>query len=181
MKKFLLYFFAFIFICFLLPAILTKTEIPTNAKSEEQNEKEKETNTETSEKTEEKYNYKKYGTIQLLHKETGQVENIELDNYLYNVVSAEMPVDYEIEALKAQAVVARTYTIYKVNNKKHENADICDDSNCCQAWISKEKRLERWEESKRESNWAKIEQCVNETKRKNYYLSKSANKCFLSF
>ncbi len=70
------------------------------------------------------------------------------------------------EALKAQAVVARTYTIYKIENKKHDNADICDSSTCCQAWVSKETRLERWEESKREENWNKIEQCVNETKGK---------------
>ena len=180
MKKFLLYFFAFIFIFFLLPAILTKTEIPVTSETSE-NEEQEEQNTEnkeiieTTEKSEEKYNYKKYGTIQLLHKETGEVESVELDTYLCNVVSAEMPADYDLEALKAQAVVARTYTIYKVNNKKHENADICDNSNCCQAWVSKEKRFERWEESKRESNWAKIEQCVNETKRKNYNISKSTN------
>ena len=110
------------------------------------------------------YDYKNYGTIKLLHHETGEVEEVNIDEYLYNVVSAEMPVDYEMEALKAQAVVARTYTIYKINNKKHDNADICDDSNCCQAWVSKDVRFSRWEEDKRESNWAKIEQCVNETK-----------------
>ena len=77
-----------------------------------------------------------------------------------------MPADFDEEALKAQAVVARTYTIYKIENKKHENADICDDSTCCQAWVSKEIRFSRWEEAKRESNWAKIEKCVNETKGK---------------
>ena len=98
------------------------------------------------------YEYSQYGTINLLHKDTGKVEQVNLDEYLCNVVSAEMPADYEIEALKAQAIVARTYTIYKVQNKKHDNADICDDSACCQAWISKEDRLARWEESKRESN-----------------------------
>ena len=54
-----------------------------------------------------------------------------------------MPASYEKEALKAQAIVARTYTIYKILNKKHENADICDDSTCCQAWISKEDRLSK--------------------------------------
>lgn len=112
------------------------------------------------------YDYKKYGTIKLLHKKTEEVEEVELDQYLCHVVSAEMPADFEVEALKAQAVVARTYTLYKVGNKKHENADICDDSTCCQAWISKEDRLARWEESKRESNWQKIEQCVNDTKGK---------------
>ncbi len=74
-----------------------------------------------------------------------------------------MPADFHIEALKAQAIVARTYTVYKINNKKHPNADICDDSNCCQAWIDKEKRLERWEEGKREENWSKIETAVNST------------------
>ena len=86
-----------------------------------------------------------------------------IDDYLCNVVSAEMPADYAEEALKAQAVVARTYTIYKINNKKHENADICDDSTCCQAWVDKETRFSRWEESKRESNWEKIQKCVKET------------------
>ena len=60
--------------------------------------------------------------------------------------------------------IDRTYTIFKIKNgSKHENADICDDSTCCQAWVSKEKRFERWEEQKRESNWLKIEKAVNET------------------
>ena len=162
MKKFLLYFFAFIFICFILPAILTKSdEIQANKDINEKQE-----NTDKIEDSSEKYDYKKYGTIKLLHAKTGEIEEVALDSYLCNVVSAEMPADFDEEALKAQAVVARTYTIYKIENKKHENADICDDSTCCQAWVSKEIRFSRWEEAKRESNWAKIEKCVNETKGK---------------
>ena len=102
----------------------------------------------------------------MLHKKTEKVEEVDLEQYLYHVVSAEMPADFELEALKAQAVVARTYTLFKAQNKKHENADICDESTCCQAWISKEDRLARWEEEKRESNWQKIEQCVQETRGK---------------
>ena len=76
-----------------------------------------------------------------------------------------MPADFEEEALKAQAVVARTYTIYTIehNKEKHENADICDNSSCCQAWILKEDRLARWDEDKREANWAKIENAVRST------------------
>ena len=75
-----------------------------------------------------------------------------------------MPADYELEALKAQAVVARTYTIYQIsNNNKHGDADICDDSACCQAWISKEDRMNRWDEDKREENWAKITKAVDST------------------
>lgn len=162
MKKILLYFFAFLFICFLLPAFLTKKNI---AQANSQNEN-VQTAEQVAENQAEKYDYKDYSKIKLLHQKTGEVEEVELDNYLCNVVSAEMPADYEIEALKAQAIVARTYTIYKMKNKKHDNCDICDESSCCQAWISKDDRLARWEDSTRESNWKKIEQAVYDTKGK---------------
>lgn len=163
MKKIFIYFFAFLFICFIFPALLTKREKET---SSEVNNIEINDTSKVEENAQSQYEYKKYGTIKLFHQKTGEVEEVNLDTYLCNVVSAEMPADYEKEALKAQAVVARTYTIYKIENKKHDNADICDSSTCCQAWVSKETRLERWEESKREENWNKIEQCVNETKGK---------------
>ena len=159
MKKVFIYFFVFLLVFFLLPALLTKKNV--EAKVPENNVAEN-----IEQVSENKYDYKNYGTIKLLHSDTGEVEEVPLDTYLCNVVSAEMPADFELEALKAQAVVARTYTIYKIQNKKHENSDICDDSSCCQAWISKEDRLARWDEDKRESNWAKIEQSVNETKGK---------------
>ena len=158
MKKVLIYFLIFLLICFIFPALLTKGAVNGVAKKEENVHKEA--------KAEEKYNYNKYGTIKLLHAKTGEVEEVELDTYLCNVVSAEMPADFEEEALKAQAIVARTYTIYKIKNKKHDNADICDDSNCCQAWISKEDRLNRWNEEQREANWQKIENCVKATQGK---------------
>lgn len=123
----------------------------------------------------------KYKTINLLHKETGEIENIELDEYLVNVVSAEMPVDYEMEALKAQATVARTYTLYQIeNSKKHENADMCDSSNCCQAWISKEKRYNAWKENQDEK-WAKIREAVYSSSRRDNYISRKTNRCILPF
>ena len=160
MKKFFIYFIIFVFICFILPALLTKREITTSSISDNQVE---ENNQEQTNNEIQNYNYTKYGTIKLLHKKTGEIEEVALDNYLCNVVSAEMPATYEMEALKAQAIVARTYTVYKMQNKKHDNADICDDSTCCQAWVSKEDRFARWEESQQESNWSKIEKCVKET------------------
>ena len=160
MKKVLIYFLIFLLICFIIPALLTKGAV-NGAVQKEEKDKNEEVKIE-----EEKYNYNKYGTIKLLHAKTGEVEEVELDTYLCNVVSAEMPADFEEEALKAQAIVARTYTIYKIKNKKHDNADICDDSNCCQAWISKEDRLNRWNEEQREANWQKIENCVKATQGK---------------
>ena len=116
----------------------------------------------------ENYNYEDFNTIKLLHRDTNEIEEINLDEYLCGVVSAEMPADYEIEALKAQAVVARTYTLYKIiNAKPHgEEADICDSFECCQAWISKEERFDRWDDSTENQNWNKIVTAVNETKGK---------------
>lgn len=104
----------------------------------------------------------------MLHTKTNTIEEVKLDDYLYGVVSSEMPASFEEEALKAQAVVARTYTIYKIQNSgaKHKGADICDNSACCQAWISKDDRLAKWEESSRQSNWEKIVQAVNSTQGK---------------
>lgn len=76
-----------------------------------------------------------------------------------------MPANFESEALKAQATVARTYTAYKIHTgSKHEGADICDDSTCCQAWISKEDRFAKWNEGDQETNWNRITSAVEATK-----------------
>ena len=161
MKKTVYYFIAILFLCFILPALLTNTKTKQSSNDEIVN---NEDNSMINAK-ENGYTYNKYGVIKLLHKKTNEVEEVEIDKYLCNVVAAEMPVDFEKEALKAQAIVARTYTIYKINNRKHDNADICDDSTCCQAWVDKEERFKRWE-SDVENKWNKIEQCVDETKGK---------------
>lgn len=114
----------------------------------------------------EKYSYSDFGTIKLFHSKTEEIEEIPLDEYIAEVVSAEMPVDYELEALKAQSVAARTYTLYKIlSGTPHGDADICDNSTCCQAWISKEDRLAKWNENKMEK-WNKIVEAVNDTVRR---------------
>lgn len=159
MKKIVSYILVFVIVCFAIPILFTKKqEKPTIANSQEEN----------NPPIVESYDYKQYNTVALWHSKTNTVEKIELDEYLYGVVSAEMPANFEEEALKAQAVVARTYTIYKIihNANKHEGATICDDASCCQAWISKEDRLAKWEEQERDSNWNKIVNAVDTTKGK---------------
>lgn len=156
----------FLVVFFFLPALFTKQSTTTSSTEKIENQSSDEKQKNESETENKEYDYHQYGTIQLLHTKTGEVEEVKLDDYLCHVVSAEMPADYELEALKAQAIVARTYTIYKIKHKKHENADICDSSSCCQAWIAKDDRLARWEESKRDSNWQKISDSVYQTQGK---------------
>lgn len=155
MKKIFGYFIFVIILIFTMPIVFTDNF-----------DKVEETSADETIKNYEKANYGDLSIIKLLHTDSGEVEELEFDEYLYGVVSAEMPASYEIEALKAQAVVARTYTIYKiVNGSKHQdkNADICDSSFCCQAWISKENRLARWEESLQDEYWKKIVEAVDST------------------
>lgn len=183
MKKLLIYVLILILISFTIPILFTKTfdekiEVVSLEETKGNNDIVEVENTNQSEenKTSEEqkkeptaiYDYKQYNTVKVLHTKTNTVEEIPLDEYLYGVVSAEMPANFEKEALKAQSTVARTYTIYKIihNSGKHKDADICDDSTCCQAWITKEERLSKWEEKDRESNWNKIVNSVEETKGK---------------
>ncbi|MGM9614229.1 MAG: SpoIID/LytB domain-containing protein [Oscillospiraceae bacterium] len=61
----------------------------------------------------------------------GEVQAMTLAEYLPGAVAAEMPVSFGEEALKAQAVAARSYVLA---THSHDNADICTDSACCLAW-----------------------------------------------
>jgi len=80
--------------------------------------------------------------VRVLHGDT----LMELDklSYLVGVVAAEMPASFPVEALKAQAVAARTYTAYCTAAKRHSQAQICTYSGCCQAWMSEDEMRQRW-------------------------------------
>ena len=95
MKKILTYFLILIFICFAIPVIFT-TEFSKRV-GETANEI-IENNVENSIMQESTYDYQKYNTIKLLHADTNKIEEIDLDEYLYGVVSAEMPASFEEEA-----------------------------------------------------------------------------------
>lgn len=81
----------------------------------------------------------------------GQVTELELNDYLTGVVRAEMPASFELEALKAQAVAARTYTLYQLRGGgRHAEADICTDSACCQAYLDEGTARKNWGEQAEE-------------------------------
>lgn len=64
-----------------------------------------------------------------------------LESYVCGVVAAEMPAAYHLEALKAQAVAARTRAVRQQRDggcSRHPGADICGDSACCQGYVGKQ-------------------------------------------
>ncbi len=67
----------------------------------------------------------------------GKIKKLELESYVEGVVSAEAPEEFPIEALKAQAVAARTYAVYKMSMGRpdeHPDADLCDNFAHCAAY-----------------------------------------------
>ncbi len=68
---------------------------------------------------------------------------MELEEYVLCVVLAEMPAYFHTEALKAQAVVARTYALRRIaRGDRHPDGAVCTDSGCCQALLTREEYLQ---------------------------------------
>lgn len=91
----------------------------------------------------------------------GTTRMVELENYLLGVVLAEMPAEFECEALKAQAVVARTYTLKRVADRdRHPGGGVCTDSACCQTYMSVEEYLQNVSTME---NVEKVRQAIKDT------------------
>lgn len=102
-------------------------------------------------------------TVRLLHQ--GEVVTMNLQDYLWGVVAAEMPASFAPEALKAQAVAARTFTLYRQEGapmEEHQGADVCDDSTHCKAYLSPEEAETLWGSAAEEYR-QKIRQAVSDT------------------
>lgn len=90
--------------------------------------------------------------------ESNKPENTELEEYIKGVVAAEMPVSFENEALKAQAVASRTYAVRQTKGKS--NIKVSDIG---QAYISKEEMKKRWGDNF-EEYYKKVCEAVDLTK-----------------
>lgn len=87
--------------------------------------------------------------IRLYLPATGSVHVLPLEEYLIGVVAAEMPARFSPEALKAQAVAARTYAVQRLALSRqgkgvHPGADVCNDPGHCQGWLDEAEMRRRW-------------------------------------
>lgn len=104
------------------------------------------------------YNFKesvKHEDFVTCARSDGCVSQIEIEEYVKGVVAGEMPLSFELEALKAQAVVARTF-VYSRNLK------VSDDTSS-QVYLDEAMRLERWGEQY-EYYENKLNQVIHDTK-----------------
>jgi len=96
--------------------------------------------------------------------DNGNVSTAVMADYLPSVLAAEMPASFSEEALKAQAVAARTYIMYctKHENAKHPQANICTEAGCCLAYSDETKLRGEWGD-KYDANIAIIKKAVSDT------------------
>ncbi len=107
------------------------------------------------------------GPLVRVQLQTGQVVTLPLEEYLVGVVAAEMPAEFHPEALKAQAVAARTYTLRRLaannGNNKLSDTDLSTDPENSQAWIPVSEMRRRWGTLSFGYYYGKIEAAVRDT------------------
>ncbi len=108
------------------------------------------------------YENEKNIIVRVKRNKTDEIQKIPLEKYLIGVLAGEMPVSYDLEALKAQAVAARTYTIKKIEQNINEQYDVIDTTND-QVYKDDEELKQAWQENYDE-NKKKIKEAIKQTR-----------------
>lgn len=99
---------------------------------------------------------------------SGQVETLPLEDYVTGVVAAEMPAEFELEALKAQAIAARTFIVRRLadgdTSGVPDHKAVVTDTVSHQAYISKEALEREWKAKGKTAELSKLQQAVKETR-----------------
>lgn len=170
MKKFLVYVSVVLIITILLPTVIVKTFsfVPRETVAEGNDLIEKEEIVKEETPVDIVKSSLSISKLKVYNTKTGEVLDLDIEDYVKGVVAAEMPAEFHIEALKAQAVAARTYAIsrtirYKDGHPDHVLAPICSGVHC-QAHLSFPQLEDIHGESWIEKYWPKIVRAVDETK-----------------
>lgn len=110
---------------------------------------------------------KEIPNIKVYNAKLGKVQNMNMEEYLYGVVAGEMPSDFDIEALKAQAIAARTFVIYRQEqgvSGKDKGAVVCTDYTHCQEYKSYDELKKVKGEEWMKTSYPKIKQAIEETR-----------------
>ena len=99
--------------------------------------------------------------IRVKSEETGLITKVPLEEYVIGVLAGEMPTSFELEALKAQAVAARSYVMRRVLANQNKEYDVVD-SVTNQVYVDKETLKNKWQNTF-EERYQKLETAVSET------------------
>ena len=169
MKKIGIYTMIVLIITIFVPTIIVKSFkfTPKENKANKIHEISENINKEESHDNSQK-EYDFDGHILVYDTRNQQVQNMPLEDYVKGVVAAEMPAEFHIEALKAQAIASRTYAIsrainYPEGHPDHIEAPICTGIHC-QAYLTIDELKNIHAKDWMEKYWPKIEEAVDSTK-----------------
>lgn len=106
--------------------------------------------------------------IAVWHGAVDEVSHMQLEEYVRGVVAAEMPTHFHPEALKAQAVAARTYALRRIEGdlrlSERPEAHVSSDYRVHQAWISRDDFLTQWGPQEGVARWCRVAAAVDATR-----------------
>ena len=94
-------------------------------------------------------------------KQDDEIVKVPFEDYIVGVLAGEMPISFELEALKAQAVAARSYVMKKIEYNKDKEYDVVD-TVMNQVYLDDEHLQEVWKDDYT-NNINKIKQAILET------------------
>lgn len=100
-------------------------------------------------------------TVKVYDKTEEKINSLSVDEYIFGVVAAEMPILYGEEAIKAQAVASYTFLLFRKNENSEKEYDITTDYTVDQSFITREKAKENWGE-KAEEYEQKLDKAIKE-------------------
>ena len=109
-----------------------------------------------------KFIFKENMKVRVKHEDTGIIDVVPFEEYVTGVLAGEMPTSFHIEALKAQAVAARSYVMKKMEYNKDRDYDVVD-TIMNQVYLSDDYLRSVWKESYNDKI-NKIKTAVIETK-----------------
>ncbi|WP_233354679.1 stage II sporulation protein D [Paenibacillus sp. JZ16] len=106
-------------------------------------------------------------TVSVYVTKTDTVEELPLEQYLVGVLAAEMPAEFQLEALKAQAIAARTYIVQRLASGDRSGVPdgkaVVTDTVSHQAYIAQDELTKEWQRLGKEAELAKLQRAVKET------------------
>ena len=108
------------------------------------------------------FNFSSNSVVRVFDEDTNTIRYVPIEEYIVGVVAGEMPIDFELEALKAQAVAARSYVMIQMERNVKKDYDVVD-TVMNQVYLDKDYLMTVWKDSYID-NINKVKTAVLETK-----------------
>ncbi len=108
-----------------------------------------------------KFHYISNKVVRVKNVSTNEISKVPFEEYVKGVLAGEMPASFELEALKAQAVAARSYVLVQMKKNKNNDYDVVN-TVTNQVYLSDEKLKENWK-NEYKTKIKKVKKAVLET------------------